>query len=317
MLSQAISERNTAVVDVAGAFDVKGAAVVKSDSAQIAHRAADHLLERGFRHFSYVGNTVMDFSEKRQQHFCQYLADRGITVQVFNKPPEICDQPEFDDVDLGQWLLKQPRPLAVFACNDLRARNVVTACRERGIAVPEEVSVVGVDNDEAFCELTDPPLSSVQPNWRRLGLIAATTLNEMLKGEGPPAHPILIPPVGVVTRLSSEMPAIDDPVVARAMYVIRQNALGGINVEELLDHLTVSRATLERRFAKRLNRSPKDEILRLRLARAKQLLIETEYNLATIATMCGFKTAAHLSVTFKSHTKQSPGEFRTRSKIDM
>jgi LacI family transcriptional regulator len=106
---------------------------------------------------------------------------------------------------------------------------------------------------------------------------------------------------------------MDDPVVARALHLIRQSACSGINVEELLGHLPVSRATLERRFAKLLQRTPKDEILRLRIDRARQLLRETNHNLATIAKSCGFKTAAHLSVTFKAHTHQSPGQYRTAS----
>jgi LacI family transcriptional regulator len=222
--------------------------------------------------------------------------------------------PEFgggDDVrSIVEWLKPLPRPLAVLACDDERGRAVLQACAQLDVVVPEEVAVLGLGDDAFICELANPPLSSVRANARAIGFHAARMLAELMDGRSAQVAPVLVPPLGVVTRASTERPAIDDTVVARALNVIRHNACTGLNVEELLEHLTVSRATLERRFAKALNCSPKDEILRLRLERAQQLLRETNYNLAAIATLCGFKTAAHLSVTFKAKFKQSPGQYR-------
>src|SRR5439155_7888808 len=196
------------------------------------------------------------------------------------------------------------------ACNDVRGRQVLDACAQHRIRVPEEVAVVGVDNDEVLCGLANPPLSSVEPDTKRLGYLGAEMMRRMLNGTKIAKGVTMIPPRGVATRLSSDILAIDDPVVAEAMHVIRQHACSGMNVEELLDHLTVSRATLERRFTKLLGRSPKEEIQRLRIEKARELLRETDHLVATIAEMTGFKTVAHMSVAFKAMTGQAPGQFR-------
>jgi len=305
------------IIDVGGEFcnrprgqplpsDV--AVVVDIDPAAVAHAAANHFLERHFAHFAFCGRADSEQSEQCRDAFARYLGARNHAVAVFGK----LDGAGVEDVAaLVSWLKTLPRPLAVLACDDARGRQVIQACARADIAVPEEVSVLGIGDEPLICELSHPTLSSVRPDARAIGFRAATVLAEMMQGGPAPVGPLLVPPVGVVTRHSTELAAIEDPVVARAMHVIRAEAVHGLNVEELLQHLTVSRATLERRFTKALGHSPKDEILRLRLDRAGELLRETDYNLAQIATLCGFKTAAHLSVTFKAKFGVSPGHYRS------
>jgi LacI family transcriptional regulator len=320
-LARTLQALRVPIVDLRGKYQVPGVATLDTSADLTAAAAADHFLDRGFRHFAFCGYAGLNFSDSRRDAFIAYLSARGHPVHVFDPRGEpragatlkAESEGAFDEVQIAKWLARLPRPLALMGCNDVRGRQVLDACSEHHIRVPEEVAVVGVDNDEVLCELSNPPLSSVQPDTQRLGFLGAQMLERLLKGGRVPQTVKLVPPRTVVTRLSSDVSAIDDPVVAEAMHLIRQHACSGLNVESLLDHMTVSRATLERRFSTHLGRSPKDEIQRFRLRRAQELLVETDYPLSRIADLTGFKTVAHLSVAFKSHVGHSPGQFRTDS----
>jgi LacI family transcriptional regulator len=203
------------------------------------------------------------------------------------------------------------------ACNDARGRQVLMACRSAGVHVPEEVAVIGVDNDEVLCDLADPPLSSVVPAAERIGYEGAALLERLMRGQRPPSRPLLFDPLGVVTRLSTDTLAVEDARVAAAIRTIRERACDGLNVEGLLEHLAgqgvlLSRSTLERRFAEVLGHSPKDEILRVRLGRVQQLLIDTDHPLSTIAALVGVEHHEYLSALFKARTGETPGRFRRR-----
>jgi LacI family transcriptional regulator len=280
--------------------------------------AADHFLDRGFRHLAFCGYVGVDFSDQRTLEFTRYLREKSIAPHIFTPRPSRLKMDsiaqEFrgalDHADIARWLLTLPKPVGVLACNDLRGKQVLDACIGAKLRVPEEVAVIGVDNDEVVCELADPPLSSIVPDVVRIGFRGAEMLHQQLRGQKVSTRIEHIPPRGIVTRRSSDILAIDDPVVAEAMHLIRERACSEFNVENLLDRMTVSRSTLERRFDELLGHSPKQEILKVRLARVRQLLQETKYPLWTIAEMTGFKTAAHLSVAFRSHFGGSPGELR-------
>jgi LacI family transcriptional regulator len=293
-------------VDVSHTPTAAASASVHGDLRAAANLVAEQFVQRGFRHFAFCGRRDDPKRGACRDAFARYLADHGHMLAAADAPGDDANQ-------LLDWLKPLPRPLAVLACDDTAGRQMLEACHLHGIAVPEDVTVIAAScNDESICELTQPPLSSVQTDAQEVGFHAAEALAELMKG-GPaasPREPVLVPPIGIVTRVSSELPAIEDRVVAQALHLIRGEAHRGINVDRLLNHLPVSRATLERRFARVLNRSPKEEILRLRLDRARQLLRETDYTLAAIAKLCGFKTAAHLSVSFKAHVGQSPGQYR-------
>ncbi len=206
---------------------------------------------------------------------------------------------------LERWLKSLRRPLAIMACNDVRAQHVLDAARSLGIAVPEELAVVGVDDDYPLCDLCDPPLSSVVPNAQRIGYEAAHLLDRLMSGERSEPSETLIEPLGVVTRQSTDVLAIDDPGTAAALRHIREHACGGLKMQELLRHVAISRPVLERRFRKFLDRSPQAEIRRVQIARSKQLLAETELPLKAIAGMTGFKHPEYLNVMFKRETGSS------------
>ena len=176
------------------------------------------------------------------------------------------------------------------------------------------VAVIGVDNDELLCELSDPPLSSVIPNSHRTGYEAAKLLDEMMRGKTARGETHLIPPLGIATRQSTDVLAIEDRNVARAVRFIRQHACDGINVKDVLKEVPHSRTLLESHFKKLLGRTPHEEILRVKLNRVKQLLTDTDLSLEQIAQRAGFPHVEYLSVAFHREVGMPPSKFRAVNK---
>jgi LacI family transcriptional regulator len=188
--------------------------------------------------------------------------------------------------------------------------QLLNAARESKIDVPDEVAVLGIDNDSILCNLADPPLSSVEHDTRRIGFEASSLLDKMMRGYAPTEPRILIDPLRVVTRQSSDVLAIRDAEVAAAMKFIREHACDGISVDDVVDTVPVSRSTLERRFVKGVGRSIKAEINKVRIRRIKELLINTDYKLGAIANKVGFAHAEYMSVLFREAVGVTPGQYR-------
>jgi LacI family transcriptional regulator len=281
------------------------------------------LRERGFHHFAYCGFNGADYSDIRRDQFAQRAADAGLRCHVFVDPHQPLEDTTLKHEETGltdgeavaQWIKTLPKPIGLMACNDIRGQQVLNACRAVGVAVPDEVAVIGIDNDEVLCELSDPPLSSVVPNTERIGYAAAALLDHMMAGKKAPKQPLVIGPLGIVTRRSTDVLAIEDRHIASAVRFIRERACDGVDVGDLLRAVPLSRSTLERRFFKVLNRSPKEEILRVRMNRAKQLLAETDFPLSWIAEKLGLEHSEYLSVIFKKRTGMTPANFRERSRL--
>jgi LacI family transcriptional regulator len=316
-----LQHRRLPTVDLRGRFNIPGFATFDSDHDAIARLAVEHFLERGFRHIGFCGFAGLDFSDRRRDALILRLAERGLVPLIY----EATDASHGASTvtlesagsrhlrELAAWLKRLPKPVGILACNDNRGRQVLEACAAADLAVPEQVAVVGVDNDEVICDLSDPPLSSVQPDAIRIGFEGAAALDRMIRSRRPaPSRVRLVSPRQLVMRRSSDVLAVNDPVLSSALKIIQREACAGLNVERLLDQMTVSRATLERRFEHFLGRSPRDEILRLRLGRVRELLSDSEDTLAQIADATGFSSVAHLSVAFKHATLLPPGEFRRR-----
>ena len=177
--------------------------------------------------------------------------------------------------------------------------------------MPEQIAVIGVDNDEETCRLADPPLSSVMDNAREVGCRAAAMLDEMMtRGAGAKPRSVLVPPAGIAMRRSTEVTAVDDPLVARACQLIRDQACGGLTAEALASAVRVSKSLFYARFKKALNRLPHEEIVRTRLDQAQALLRQTRLPLAEIAARCGFTHPEYFSVSFKRELGVTPGRFR-------
>lgn len=307
-------------VDLNGVRPIRGVPMIQTDQHAVAIMAADHLLDRGFQRFGYCGIVGANYSVDRLRYFRAMMRAAGYGVHVYEAPGPITHsagvlpRPASDPADegkLSQWLRSLPRPIGLLACNDIRGQQVLNACRAEAIRVPEEVAVLGVDNDELLCELSVPPMSSIIPNTHRIGYEAAAILDAMMTGDGPPpAEATYVEPIGVVTRASTDVVATDDDVVAQTLHFIRHHACEGIDVHDIVAHLAISRSTLERRFARVVGHSPKDEIVRVRLDRVKQLLVESDFTLERVAEMAGFKHHEYLSTLFRSRVGITPGAFR-------
>ncbi|MDA7916299.1 substrate-binding domain-containing protein, partial [Verrucomicrobia bacterium] len=214
---------------------------------------------------------------------------------------------------IAAWLKKLPRPIGIMACYDIRGQQLLDVCRDQSISVPDEVAVIGQHNDELLCELCDPPLSSVIPDPRRAGHTAASLLDRMMRGQKADTKPYLIAPLGVATRRSTDVVSIPDSQLSKAIRYIRDHALEGINVADVLKAVPMSRTLLERRFKHYLKRSPYDEILNIRLRKAKELLKGTELPIAEVSARTGFTTPEYLSAAFKKKTGFSPRAFRSKT----
>jgi len=280
-------------------------------------------LQAGFRHFAFCGYKKIPFSDRRAAAFADYLAGRGHRVRVFS-PPSLLRQPsdiqavERSGMDrelaIATWLRKQPHPLALFACNDVCGQQVLNACREHEIKVPDEVAVMGVDNDDVLCNLCEPSLSSVEPDTERLGAEAAALLDAMMSGERARSDLVEIPPLRIVERTSTDVVAIEDAITVQAVRYIRDNVDKGISVKDVLVSVGRSRTDLEQRFHHWLKTSVRVEIVRRRLDRACSLLRQTDLSLNEVARNTGFSTAAHLCRLFQQRLAQTPTEYRRSAK---
>jgi LacI family transcriptional regulator len=216
---------------------------------------------------------------------------------------------------LEAWLQTLPKPIGILAHNDLRGRHVVDACRRLGIAMPDEVAVLGVDNELPHCEMCNPPLSSIVTDSERIGFEAAGLLDQLMNGKTPPAKRVLIPPLGIVVRQSTDVMATTDSYVAKAVRYIREHAAEGIDVGDVLRHVMISRTALDKRFLKVLGHTPHEEIRRVRLKRARELLAESDLTIEVIAERCGFRHGEYLGAVFLRDFGQTPGEFRAQQRM--
>ena len=211
---------------------------------------------------------------------------------------------------LAGWLSRLPLPIGIMACNDVRGQQILDACSTLGAAVPEEIAVVGVDDDELLCRLCDPPLSSVVPNVEAVGYRAAELLARAMQGKGVASTGERIAPIGVTVRQSSDVVAVEDQEVASALRFIREAACQRITVQDVVEQVKTSRSTLERKMRRALGRSPQQEIRLVQIRRARELLATTDLTISRIARLCGFENPEYLHVMFRRETRQTPGEFR-------
>ncbi len=313
-IARAVQKTGLPMVDVSAARHVPDAPWVETDDEAIARLAAEHLLQRGFRQLAFCGDPGFNWSIWRQQHFQRIVGDAGIECHVRESIPRMNADYSWnrEKRGLSKWLKQLPKPIGIMACYDIKAQELLDACRELDIAVPEEVAVIGVDNDRLLCNLADPPLSSVMSDPHRTGYEAAALLDRMMSGEIVEPEGFMIEPLGIETRRSTDILAIDDPQVAAAVRFIREHACDGIDVSDVLRHVPLSRRVLESRFRKILDRTPHQEITRLRIDRVKQLLAETKLPLREIAIATGFRHVEYLTVLFKKEVGLAPSKYRRR-----
>ncbi len=287
---------------------------VTNDDRAIGILAAEHLIEREFKHFAFAGYCASLWSDKRREGFATRVqAETSATFHYLSviRPQTLPDWEAVQE-QLTTWLGQLPKPVGLMACSDNHAQRLLDACQRSGLNVPEEVAVIGVDNNEEVCRLSNPPLSSVIDDAERVGYEGAKLLHQLMAGKirerQVPA--MLIPPSGIITRKSTDVTALEDRLVAEIVRYIRENACHGLSIKQLPQKFGISRSVLYRRFEEAMDRTPHEELLRAKIARAKTLLQQTEMPLETVAEVSGFQSAAYLSVAFKSKTAQTPSEYR-------
>lgn len=316
-IADAVVGTGLPVVDVLGLVSGLPVPLVHVDDRAIAKLGAEHLLERGFRHFGFCAVEGANWSDKRQQEFEAIVGQTGFSCSTCRLPPDTRGLANWEAQQdlLTDWVRALPRPVGVMVCNDPRGQLVLEAARRAGAAVPEQVAVIGVDNDEPLCEISYPPLSSIKPDHQRVGYEGAAFLDRMLRGETqPPDTPVYVPPAGLVTRLSTDVLAIDDPHVATAVRFIREYACDGIGIDDIVAHLPLSRSTLQRRFRKALGRTIHDEIFRIRLRRVEELLVDSDLSIESVADKAGFAHRQYLGEVFKNRTGYTLAQYRARSR---
>jgi LacI family transcriptional regulator len=292
---------------------------VGMDNKLVAQRVAEHFLGRGFRSFASYLDRSEGFFIERWKHFQAALQRQGHECSLFEAPAPEARRPRWDQHlrALAAWLQALPKPVGVFAVNDQLGFWLLDAARRAGISVPEEVAVVGAENDKMLCETAWPPLSSVQLRGQAAGYMAARVLDDWIQGRRVPEpnERHYLPPGDVVVRQSSDIVAVEDARIARALQYIRQHATEDPAVERVAREAAMSRSALERRMKSLTGRSPGEEIDRIRIATVARLLTETDLTLDTIAERAGFRHPQYMAEAFKRREGLTPGEFRKRRKI--
>lgn len=291
---------------------------VGNDNVMIGRLAAEHLIQRQLVHFAFSGYPGELWCQRRSDGFLATARTAGFVHDSFIGPhfPSSLAESARNQRRLCRWVQSLPKPVGIMACSDRHAQRLLNACQEVGAAVPEEVAVIGVNNDEEICLLSHPPLTSVQDNPRQVGYQAAALLDRLMNGSlrANEVEPILVPPLSVVVRRSTDVTATTDRMVAGAVQRIYERACHGLTVKQLLQELSVSRNAFYRRFQSVLGRSPHEQIIYVRLEQVKSLLVQTALSLEKIAELTGFDYPEYLSVAFKREFGMPPGAFRRQQR---
>lgn len=310
-LVEYVARTKTPMVELTEQTPDFGECGVYNDNQAIGLMAAEYFIGLGFKHFAYCGYRSLAWSLKRYEAFQLRLAESGFSCIEFKSPApdNQGDSPELDD-ELANWLENASKPLAIFACNDLQAARVLRACQKLNHNVPEEVAVLGVDDDEVQRRLAAWPISSIEPGAYMVGYQAANTLAALMAGQTVEPKVRRVQPTGITTRQSTDVLSLDDRELAEALRFIRENACSGIRVNDVLAAVAISRTALEKGTHRLLGRSPKEEILRIRIHEVVRLLTDSDLSLTDIASTCGFKHPEYLSVVVKRETGKTPGTIR-------
>jgi LacI family transcriptional regulator len=312
-MAHAIRQTGLPAVDLRFSVRSAGLPGVGIDNRAVVDLAFQHLADCGFRNFGFCGlprgqNIWMDL---RRDLFVQNARASGASCRIFDPPARRSAATwEQEQEQISAWIRHLPKPVGVMTCNDDRGLQVLDACRRIEVFVPDEVAVIGVDNDEIVCNLCNPPLSSIDINTYNVGYQSAALLGRLIAGESPSEERVLLTPRGVVRRESTDVLATEDRELAEAIRLIREHACSGLRLKDFARMTTLSRRGLERRMQKLLGRSPKEEITRVQLERARRLLAETDLPTVVIAEKCGFSQPNYFSRVFHSKVGISPGLYR-------
>ena len=316
-LVKTCEERKVPLVNLTDGPHFPGIPQVRPNNMAVGHMAAEDLVGRGYKNFAYVGFSNEGWANERRDGFIEGLNLLGRTCDAMEteNPPRCSPDWDAQQVRLiAAWLQKQPLPLGLLACHDLAAAQVLEAARVSGLSVPEDIAVLGVNNDQACCEMAQPQLSSIALDLCGAGYLAAEKLAQLMEGQPVVSAQTFVEPTAVITRQSTDILAIEDRRISLALHYIREHACRALTVEEVVKQAGMARHDLERGFRKHLGRSPQAEIRRIRLAEIKRLLQYTDKPLKDIAELTGFEYVEYMCVMFKRMVGETPGKFRRDAK---
>lgn len=272
--------------------------------------AADYFISKGFQNFAFCG-FHMHWCLNREHFFKYYIHEYGFDINIYQTPKERMQMSwEMEQSYVAEWLLQLPKPIAVFATNDDRARHVLEACHIAGLEVPSDVSVLGSDNDEMICTLTSRPLSSISYNFENSGFQAAELLDKLMYDRNHPKTTIITQALGIISRQSTDILAIEDIDVSNALQYIQMHFRENISVADVVEATTLSRRSLELRFKEVTHHNIAEEIRRQRIAHAAKLLIGTNLTVSQIASAAGYQEIKRLNEAFVKYYKVSPSRYR-------
>jgi len=313
-IASALKKAKLPVVDVSADRPKSEFPRVSIDNEAVARLAVAHLKDKGLRNIAFIGDLRFTWARQREEEFRRLMDKVGQPCRIYKGPAADKDNTGSDSELRGivRWLQNLPRPVGIFACNDNRALQVLEACQLTGFTVPDDVAVIGVDDDEVLCHLCNPPLSSVLPNARLTGYEAAAMISRMMHGERLASQTQTIAPIRVVERQSTDVTAVSDPKIASAVRFINEHACEGIDVSDVLRAVPVSRTLFDARFKTLLGHSPHQHIVNKRIERAKHLLFDSDLAITVIAELSGFLNASYLSTVFRRETGMTPYAYRTK-----
>jgi len=317
-IAEAVVRTGLPIVDLRGLYPELGFPYVGPDFREVARLGYTHFVDRGFR---YIACCMLPRESYPGVHWCcehfkEISAADGRRCEVFNPQPENTKPLTWEEEQdrFVQWLSGLPKPVGIVTFNDECGFQVLDACRRAGVRVPDDVAVLGAGNDTVLCNLTSPPLSSIETGADRIGYKAAAILARMMRSplKGNKPSKVFFPPSGISVRQSSDVMAISDRLVADAVQFIREGACRQITVQDVLNHVSLSRSVLDLRFKAALGRTPKAEILRVQLETARHLLADSNLTLHEIAIRSGYTSAKYLGDAFTRMVGVRPGEYRSR-----
>lgn len=318
-LAEALSRLGKPLVNTTSTLPELPVPLVEVDHQAVGRMGAEHFLDNGFRNFGYFGSRIAQFSVGREQGFRRRLEEEG--YECSSCYAEYLPRPgpgeSWTNVDkrVHRWISVLKKPVGILASNDVPARALAAACRQLDLNVPEDVAILGVDNDEVEAGLAFPPLSSIAIPSQRIGFEAAGLLSRLMAGMPPPTRPLFLPPQGVIVRQSSDVVAVSDPELSASLHFIRRHGNEKIGVEDVAAHVGASRRKLERKFRATIRRTICDEIRRVRIERAKRLLSTTDMAMPDIATRSGFDGARRLATVFRQYTGTTPTAYRRQFRL--
>ena len=294
-----------------GAYAAPQTVVIVNDHENEGRTAAAHFIERHFRSFAYVGTTEdAPWSRRRKVGFVSRLADDGFDCLCYPRPSRR-EQSDFalEMPRLAEWLKRLPPQTALFAAHDIRGRQVLTAADAAGLDVPNRIAVLGLDNDELLCETAYPSLSSVATDDLALGTFCAKTLEDLFRGRNGGCVR-QVSRATVITRASTDLNAVTDPFVNRALSWARAHLAEGASVDAIARGIGYSKRLLQTRARQALGTSLGHEVREIMLSCAAELLVRTNRPVAEIAESCGFSCVSHLSLRFRQKYGKTPLVYR-------